>query len=74
MIILFRKGYLENIQRHSIKLLKGNLKEISQFFEGNFGQNKEKKRIFLFFKVEALYSIFMADHDDSDNEKNKVCF
>ncbi len=54
MIILFRKGYLENIQRHSIKLLKGNLKEISQFFEGNFGQNKEKKRIFLFFQVEAM--------------------
>jgi hypothetical protein len=30
------------------------LKEISQLFEGNFGQNKEKKRIFWFFKVEAL--------------------
>jgi hypothetical protein len=45
---------LENIQPNFIKLFKGNLKEISQFFEGNFGQNKEKKRIFLFFKVEAL--------------------
>ena len=40
--------------RNLVKLFKGNLKEISQFFEGNFGQNKEKKRIFLFFKVEAL--------------------
>jgi hypothetical protein len=39
-----------------VKLFKGNLKEISQFFEGNFGQNKEKKRIFWFFKVEALVS------------------
>jgi hypothetical protein len=46
---------LENIQRNFIYLYKGNLKEISQFFEGNFGQNKEKKRIFLFFKVEALF-------------------
>ena len=45
---------MENIQRNLVKLFKGNLKEISQFFEGNFGQNKEKKRIFWFFKVEAL--------------------
>jgi hypothetical protein len=45
---------LENIQRNFIKLFKGNLKEISQFFEGNFGQNKDKKRIFWSFKVEAL--------------------
>jgi hypothetical protein len=48
---------LENIQRNLVKLFKGNLKEISQFFEGNFGQNKEKKRIFWFFKVEALLII-----------------
>jgi hypothetical protein len=33
------------------------LKEISQFFEGNFGQNKEKKRIFWFFKVAALVTL-----------------
>ena len=33
------------------------MKEISQFFEGNFGQNEEKKRIFLFFKVEALHLV-----------------
>jgi hypothetical protein len=46
---------LENIQRNLIKLFEGNVKEISQFFEGNFDQNKEKKRIFLFFKVEALH-------------------
>jgi hypothetical protein len=37
-----------------IKLFEGNLKEISQFFEGKFRQNKEKKRIFRFLKVEAL--------------------
>jgi hypothetical protein len=35
------------------------LKEISQLFEGNFGQNKEKKRIFWFFKVEALVEWLM---------------
>jgi hypothetical protein len=35
------------------------LKEISQFFEGNFGQNKEKKRIFWFFKEEALAGKFV---------------
>ena len=45
---------MENIQRNLITLFEGNLKEISQFFEGNFDQNKEKKRIFWFFKVEAL--------------------
>jgi hypothetical protein len=33
-----------------IKLFGGNLKEISQFFEGHFGQNKEKKRFFGFSK------------------------
>jgi hypothetical protein len=41
---------LENIQRNLIKLFEGNLKEISQFFEGNFGQNKEKKGFFGFSK------------------------
>jgi hypothetical protein len=55
---------LENIQRNLIKLFEGNLKEISQFFEGNFGQNKEKKMIFWFFKVEALQLLLV--------EKQKV--
>jgi fatty acid desaturase len=36
------------------------LKEISQFFEGNVGQNKEKKRIFWFFKMEALLLVVMV--------------
>jgi hypothetical protein len=38
-------------------ILLNYLKEISQFFEGNFGQNKDKKRIFWSFKVEALIEI-----------------
>ena len=58
MIVLLRKGHFcrfgEYSQRNLIKLFKGNLKEISQFFEGNFDQNKEEKRIFWFLKVEAL--------------------
>ena len=33
---------------------KGNLEEISMIFEGNFGQNQDKKRKFQFGKVEAL--------------------
>ena len=57
MIVLLRKGHFcrfeEYSQRNLIKLFKGNLKEISQFFERNFDQNKEEKRIFLFLKVEA---------------------
>jgi hypothetical protein len=50
-----------------VKLFKGNLKEISQFFEGNFGQNKEKKRIFWFFKVEALVGLatFQAIYEEN---------
>ena len=58
MIVLLRKGHFcrfgEYSQRNLIKLYKGNLKKISQFFEGNFDQNKEEKRIFWFLKVEAL--------------------
>ena len=58
MIVLLRKGHFcrfgEYSQRNLIKLYKGNLKKISQFFEGNFDQNKKEKRIFWFLKVEAL--------------------
>ena len=50
MIVLLRNGHFcrfgEYSQRNLIKLFKGNLKEISQFLEGNFDQNKEEKMIF----------------------------
>ena len=52
MIVLLRKGHFcrfkEYSQRNLIKLFKGNLKEISQFFEGNLDQNKGEKGFFGF--------------------------
>ena len=54
----FRKGFLEDIKRNLFKLHKGKLKEISQFFEGT---TKERKRMFSFFKVEALKRTLLSE-------------
>ena len=52
MIVLLRKDHFcrfgEYSQRNLIKLYKGNLKKISQFFEGNFDQNKAEKDFLVF--------------------------
>jgi hypothetical protein len=47
MIVMLRKYYFWRILN---LILLNYLKEISQYFEGNFAQNKEKKGFFGFSK------------------------